>query len=59
MASVDLKDYSVPVHENYQTYLTFFVEKYLKFVCMPHGYGPACEYLQKFQKYHFLLSDCK
>ena len=43
MASIDLKDafYSVPVYKNHQTYLTFFVEEYLKFVYMPNGYALA------------------
>ena len=43
MASIDLKDafYSVPVHKNHQAYLTFFVDEYLEFVCMPSGYGAA------------------
>ena len=61
MAPIDLKDafYSEPVHKNYQAYLTFFVEEYLKFVCMPNGYNQPCEYLQKFQKYHFLSLEKK
>ena len=43
MASIDLKDvfYSVPVRKSHQAYLTFFIEEYLKFVCMPNGYEPA------------------
>ena len=43
MASVDLEDayYSVPVHEEYQKYLTFFWEYPLKLVAMPNGYRAA------------------
>ena len=43
VASIDLKDafYSVPIHKNHQAYLTFFLQEYLKFVCMPNRYGPA------------------
>ena len=49
MASIDLKDvfYSVPVAAHYQKYLTFFVYKYLKFTCMPYGYGPAMRIFTK------------
>ena len=41
MASIDVKDpfYSIPVQ--HQAYLTFLIEEYLKFACMPNGYGPA------------------
>ena len=55
MASTDLKDvfYSVPVDNNHQAYLTFFVEEYLKFVCMPNGYGPAMRIFTKISKIHF------
>ena len=55
MASIDPKDaiYSVHVHKNHQAYLTFFVEQYLKFVCMPNGYGPAMRIFTKVSKIHF------
>ena len=57
MASIDLKDafYSVPVHKNHQAYLTFFVEEYLKFVCMPNGYGPAMRIFTKISKIPFSI----
>ena len=57
MASIDLKDafYSVPVHKNHQAYLTFFVEEYLKFVCMPNGYGPAMRIFRKISKIPFSI----
>ena len=43
MASIDVKDafYSIPIHKNHQAYLTFFIEEYLKYLCMPNEYGPA------------------
>ena len=52
MASIDLKDtfYAVPLHKNHQAYLTLFVEEYLKFVCMPNGYGPAMRIFIKISK---------
>ena len=52
MASIDLKDafYSVPVHKNHQGYLAFFVEEYLKFVCMPNGYESAIQIFTKMSK---------
>ena len=57
MASIDLKDafYSVPVHKNHQAYLTFFVEEYLKFVCMPNGYGTAMRIFTKISKILFSI----
>ena len=57
MASIDLKDafYSVPVHKNHQAYLTFFEEEYLKFVCMPDGYGPAMRIFTKISKILFSI----
>ena len=57
MASIDLKDafYSVPVYKNHQTYLTFFVEKYLKFVCMPNGYGLAMQIFTKISEIPFSI----
>ena len=57
MASIDLKDvfYSVPVHKNHQAYLTFFVEEYLKFVCMPNGYGPAMRIFTQISKIQFSI----
>ena len=49
MAFIDLKDafYSIPVHKNHQAHLTFFVEEYLKFVCMPNEYGTVLQILKK------------
>ena len=43
MASIDLKDpfYSLPVAAHHQKYLKVFANEYLKFTCMPNGYGPA------------------
>ena len=57
VASIDLKDafYSVPVHKNHQPYLTFFIEEYLKFVCMPNGYGPAMQIFTKISKIPFSI----
>ena len=57
MASIDLKDafYSLPIHKNHQAYLTFFVEKYSKFVCMPNGYGPAMQIFTKISKIPFSI----
>ena len=57
MASIDLKDafYSIPVHKNHQAYLTFFVEKYLKFVCMPNGYGRAMRIFTQISKIPFSI----
>ena len=50
--SIDLKNafYSVPVQKDRQVYLTFFIEEYLKFVCMPNRCGPAMRIFTKFQK---------
>ena len=57
MASTDLKDvfYSVPVDNNHQAYLTFFVEEYLKFVCNPKGYGPVMRIFTKISKIPFSI----
>ena len=57
MAFIDLKNafYSVPVHKNHQAYLKFFVEEYLKFVCMPKGYGPAMRIFTKISKIAFSI----
>ena len=57
MASIDPKDaiYLVPVHKNHQAYLAFFVEEYLKFVCMPNGYGPAMRMFTNVSKIHFSI----
>ena len=43
MVSVDQKNafYSVPVAAHNQKYLKFFANEYLKFTCMPNGYGYA------------------
>ena len=43
MASTDLNNafYYEPVTANHQKYLKFFASEYLKFTCMPNGYGPA------------------
>ena len=55
MAFIDLKEafYSVPVYKNHQAHLTFFVEEYLKFVCMPNGYAPAMQIFTKISKISF------
>ena len=57
MASIDLKDafYSIPVHKKHQAYSTFFVDEYLKFVCMPNGYGPAMRLFTKISKISFSI----
>ena len=57
MKSIDLKGafYSVPVHKNHQAYLTFFVEEYLKSVCMPNRYGPAMRIFTKISKIPFSI----
>ena len=57
MVSINLKDvfYSVPVHKNHQAYLKFFVDEYLKFVCMPNGYAPAMQIFTKLSKMLFLI----
>ena len=49
ITSINVKDpsYSMPAHKNHQAFLTFFVEEYLKFVCMPNGYGPAMRIFTK------------
>ena len=36
-------------------YLTSFVEEYLKFVCMPNGYGPAMRIFTKISKIPFSI----
>ena len=57
MASMDLKDgfYSVPGHKNHQAYLTFFVEEYLKFVCLANGHAPAMRIFRKMSKLPFSI----
>ena len=57
MASIDLKDafYSVLVRKNHQAYLTFFVEEYLKSVCMPNRYGPAMRIFTKISKISYSI----
>ena len=57
MASIDLKDafYSVLVRKSHQAYLTFFVEEYLKSVCMPNRYGPAMRIFTKISKIPFSI----
>ena len=57
IASIDLKDdfYSLPVHKNHQGYLAFFVEEYLKFVCMPNGYEPTIQIFTKMSKISFSI----
>ena len=52
MASIDLKDafHSIPVHKNHQAYLSFYVEKYLKFVSMSNGHGAAMKIFTKISK---------
>ena len=60
MASIDLKDpfislYLVHIHKNHQAYLTFFVEEYLKFVCLLNGYRPAMQIFTKISKIPFSI----
>ena len=57
MASIDLKDafYSVPVVEHHQKYLKFFTNGYLKFTCIPNGYGPAMRIFTKIMKVPFSI----
>ena len=57
IASIDLKDafYSVPLHKSHQATLTFFAEKYLKFVCMPNRYGPITRIFTKISKRPFSI----
>ena len=55
MASIDLKDAfcSVPVVAHHQKYLKRFASEYLKFTCLPNGYGPAMRIFAKFTKVPF------
>ena len=55
MASIDLKDafFSVPVYENHQKSLKFFVKDNYEFVCMPNGYDPAMRIFTKITKIPF------
>ena len=57
MVFTDLKDtfYSVPVHKNHQSYLTFFVGEYLKFICMPNGYESPMRIFTKISKIPFSI----
>ena len=57
LAFIDLKDasYLIPVDKNHQGYLTFFVKKYLKLVCMPNGYGPTMQIFTKISKIPFSI----
>ena len=57
MASSDLENafYSIPVYKNQQAYLTFFVEEYLKFVCVSNGYEPAMRIFTKILKIFFSI----
>ena len=61
LVDVFLTTWSILAHKNHQAYWKFFVEEYLKFVCMPNGYRPVMLIFKK--KYHFLslgkkVSDC-
>ena len=47
--------YAVPVHKNHQANLTLFVEEYLKFVCMPKGYGQTMRIFIKISKIQFSI----
>ena len=55
MASIDLKDafYSAPGIRHHQKYLVFFANEYLKFTCMPNGYGHAMKIFTKITKVPF------
>ena len=55
MGSIDLKDaiYSIPVQKNHQACLKRFVDEYLKFVCMPNGYGQAMRFFTRISKIPF------
>ena len=49
--SIDLKDayYSIPIHENYQKYLTlFWKEKYYQYVVLPNGFSSAVSLYKSF-----------
>ena len=50
----DLKDafYSKPVAAHHQC-LNFFENEYLKFTCMPNGYGPAIRIFTKITEVPF------
>ena len=55
MASTDLKDafYFVPVVAHHQKYLNVFANEFLKFPCVPNGYGPAMRIFTKITKVPF------
>ena len=55
MAAIDLKDafYSAPVAAHHQKYLNVFENDYLKFTCMPNGYGPITRIFTKITKVPF------
>ena len=57
MAAIDLKDafYSVPVAAHHQKYLKCFANEYLKFTCMPNGYGLAMRIFTKITKVPFSI----
>ena len=57
MASIHLKDafYSVPVAAHHQKHLNFFANGYIKFTCMPNGYGPTIRIFTKITKVPFLV----
>ena len=55
VASINLKDVFLPAQKSFQAYLTFFVEEYLKFVCMSSGYGPAMPIFTKTSKLSFSI----
>ena len=57
MVSIDLKDafYSVPVHKNYQAYLTFLAQEYLQFAYMPNGYETAMPIFTNILKIQFSI----
>ena len=52
MTFIDLKYsfYSVPVVAYHQKYLIFFSNEYLKFTCMPNGYGTVMRIFTKITK---------
>ena len=55
VASIDLKGtfYSVPVTAHHQKYLKCFANEYLKFTCMPNGYGPVIRIFTNITKVPF------
>ena len=57
MGFIDHKDaiYPISAHKNHQVYLTFFVQQYLKFLCILNGYGSAMQIFTKISKIQFSI----